>query len=49
MVIVFSTTKGISAMTLAVENARGWLDYDSPVTRYWPEFGQNGKEHVTVR
>jgi CubicO group peptidase (beta-lactamase class C family) len=26
MVIVFSTTKGLSAMTLAIANARGWLD-----------------------
>jgi len=49
MVIVFSTTKGVSAMTLAVASARGWLDYDAPVTRYWPDFAQNGKERVTVR
>ena len=49
MVLVHSTTKGISAMTLAVANARGWLDYDAPVCRYWPEFAQGGKEAVTVR
>jgi CubicO group peptidase (beta-lactamase class C family) len=49
MVIVFSTTKGLSAMTLAVANARGWLDYDAPVARYWPEFAQNGKADVTIR
>jgi CubicO group peptidase (beta-lactamase class C family) len=49
MVIVHSTTKGVSAMTLAVANARGWLDYDAPVARYWPEFAQGGKEAVTVR
>jgi CubicO group peptidase (beta-lactamase class C family) len=49
MVVVHSTTKGISAMTLAVANARGWLDYDAPVARYWPEFAQAGKEAVTVR
>lgn len=49
MVIVFSTTKGLAALTLAVMNARGWLDYDAPVVRYWPEFGQRGKEAVTVR
>jgi CubicO group peptidase (beta-lactamase class C family) len=36
-------------MTLAVANARGWLDYEAPVTRYWPEFGQNGKGAITVR
>ncbi len=49
MVVVMSTTKGLSAMTLAVANARGWLDYDAPVARYWPEFAQNGKAEITVR
>jgi CubicO group peptidase (beta-lactamase class C family) len=49
MVVVMSTTKGLAAMTLAVANARGWLDYDAPVVRYWPEFAQNGKALVTVR
>lgn len=49
MVVVMSTTKGLAAMTLAVANARGWLDYDAPVARYWPEFEQNGKAAVTVR
>ncbi|HEU5260222.1 MAG TPA: serine hydrolase [Gemmatimonadales bacterium] len=49
MVVVNSTTKGLAAMTLAVANARGWLDYEAPVARYWPEFAQNGKATVTVR
>jgi len=38
LVVVMSTTKSLSAMTLALANARGWLDYDAPVARYWPEF-----------
>ncbi|MCB1498638.1 MAG: beta-lactamase family protein [Bauldia sp.] len=49
MVVVMSTTKGLAAMTLAVANARGWLDYEQTVAHYWPEFAQNGKETVTVR
>lgn len=49
LVVVFSTTKGMSALALAVANARGWLDYDAPVARYWPEFAQNGKAAITVR
>jgi hypothetical membrane protein len=49
MVVVNSTTKGLSAMTLAVAHARGWLDYDAPVAIYWPEFAQNGKGAITVR
>ncbi len=49
MVTVASTTKGLASMTLALASSRGWLDYDAPVARYWPEFAQNGKEAVTVR
>ena len=49
MIVVHSSTKGLAAMTLAVANARGWLDYDAPVASYWPEFAQNGKGAVTVR
>jgi CubicO group peptidase (beta-lactamase class C family) len=49
MAVVMSTTKGLAAMTVAVANSRGWIDYDAPVARYWPEFAQNGKEAITVR
>ena len=49
MVIVYSTTKGLAAMTLAVAHSRGWLDYDERVCAYWPEFAQRGKERITVR
>lgn len=49
MVLLNSTTKGLSAMTLVMANARGWLDYDERVARYWPEFAQNGKAAITVR
>jgi CubicO group peptidase (beta-lactamase class C family) len=47
--IVFSTTKGMAAITLAMLHSRGYLDYEERVVTYWPEFGQNGKEKVTVR
>jgi len=49
MVIVYSATKGLAAMTLALAHSRDWLDYEALVARYWPEFGQRGKEAVTVR
>ncbi len=49
MVLVYSTTKGLAAMTLAVAHSRGWLDYEERVCTYWPEFAQNGKESITVR
>ena len=49
MALVYSATKGLAAMTLAVAHSRGWLDYDELMSTYWPEFAQNGKEKVTVR
>ena len=49
MVIVYSATKGLAAMTLAIAHSRGWLDYEEKVCAYWPEFAQNGKERITVR
>ena len=49
MVIVYSTTKGLAAMTLAVAHSRGWIDYEERVCRYWPEFAGQGKETVTLR
>jgi CubicO group peptidase (beta-lactamase class C family) len=49
MVIVYSATKGLAAMTLALAHSRGWLDYEERVSTYWPEFAQQGKERITVR
>jgi CubicO group peptidase (beta-lactamase class C family) len=49
MVVVHSATKGLAAMTLAMAHSRRWLDYEERVATYWPEFADNGKEHITVR
>jgi len=49
MTLVHSSTKGLSAMVLAIMHSRGWLDYDERVCTYWPEFAQAGKEGITVR
>ena len=49
MVIVYSATKGLAAMTMALAHSRGWLDYEERVATYWPEFAQHGKERITVR
>ncbi len=49
MVVVHSTTKGLSAMVMALAHSRGLLDYDERVCTYWPEFAQAGKERITVR
>ena len=36
MVIVYSATKGLAAMTLALAHSRGWLDYDERVAATGP-------------
>lgn len=49
LVPVFSTTKGVSALTLALAHSRGILDYDARIASFWPEFAQCGKESITIR
>lgn len=49
LVLVFSTTKGVSALAVALAQSRGLIDYDETVAAYWPEFAHNGKGGVTVR
>jgi CubicO group peptidase (beta-lactamase class C family) len=49
MVLIWSATKGLAAMTLALAHSRGWLDYEERVCAYWPEFAQQGKEKITIR
>ncbi|MFN8036140.1 MAG: serine hydrolase domain-containing protein [Acidimicrobiia bacterium] len=46
--LVFSTTKGVTAACANKLAQEGRLDPDAPVVRYWPEFGRNGKESITV-
>jgi CubicO group peptidase (beta-lactamase class C family) len=46
---VYSSTKGVSAVCIALLVQRGALDLDAPVSRYWPEFAGGGKGDVTVR
>lgn len=45
---IFSATKGLSAICIAMLIERGQLSLDAPVTHYWPEFGANGKGAITV-
>lgn len=49
LAILFSSTKGLAATCCLMLADRGLLDYESPVARYWPEFGQAGKAAITVR
>jgi CubicO group peptidase (beta-lactamase class C family) len=47
--IVFSCTKGATAICAHVLASRGKLDLDAPVAELWPEFAKNGKERATAR
>ena len=47
--IVFSSTKGATAICAHVLASRGQLDLDAPVASYWPEFAQAGKENIQVK
>jgi CubicO group peptidase (beta-lactamase class C family) len=49
LVTVFSTTKGMASMAMAVAHSNGLFDLDTAVAEYWPEFAQQGKEQITVR
>eukprot|EP01038_Epipyxis_sp_PR26KG_P017789 gene17789-24826_t len=45
---VWSTTKGMAAISVGIAVERGLLDYRAPVATYWPEFAVHGKEAITV-
>lgn len=47
--VVFSCTKGATAICAHILASRGLLDIEAPVAGYWPEFATNGKENATVR
>jgi CubicO group peptidase (beta-lactamase class C family) len=49
MVNMFSTTKGVAALAVALAVSRGLFGYDDKVVDHWPEFAQAGKADVTVR
>jgi CubicO group peptidase (beta-lactamase class C family) len=46
--VVFSTTKGATAVCANGLAQEGRLDVEAPVVQYWPEFGQAGKEQIPV-
>src|SRR5262245_46383593 len=49
IVLVFSSTKGVTAICANRMIERGVIDPDARVVDYWPEFGAAGKDDITVR
>ncbi len=47
--VCYSTGKGVLATLAHILVSEGFVDYDTPIINYWPEFGQNGKQNMTLR
>ncbi|XGW12829.1 hypothetical protein V3C99_013464 [Haemonchus contortus] len=46
--IIFSTSKAVGAICVAMLVDRGRLRYSDKMSLFWPEFAKNGKENITV-
>jgi CubicO group peptidase (beta-lactamase class C family) len=49
LALVFSTTKGATAICANKLAQEGALDVDAPVAKYWPEFAGGGKSDIPVK
>lgn len=49
LAVVYSCTKGVTALAAHILIDRGLLDVDALVSDCWPEYGCRGKETTTVR
>ena len=47
--LVFSSTKGATALCANLLAQRGELDVEAPVAKYWPEFAAAGKGNIPVK
>ena len=48
LINTFSNSKTLSAIVMARLVDQRLLSYDDKISTHWPEFGQNGKEDITV-
>src|SRR3954470_6129291 len=49
LVNVYSTTKTMTALSALMLADAGELDFNAPVSAYWPEFAAGGKDGIQVR
>lgn len=47
--LLFSAGKPVVALAVHLLAQRGALSLDDPVAAYWPQFGQRGKQDITIR
>lgn len=48
MNIIFSSGKIVENIGIAILVDKGLVELDSPIAKYWPEFGKKGKDQVTI-
>ena len=48
LILSFSVTKGVTGLAVHILAEKGLIDYDAPVSKYWPGFTGHGKEKLTV-
>jgi CubicO group peptidase (beta-lactamase class C family) len=49
MFVLFSSTKPLASVAVLQQIDRGKAGLDDPVAKFWPAFGANGKDGVTIR
>lgn len=48
LINIFSSGKSLESIAIASLVDKGLLRYDAKIIDYWPEFGANGKEQLTI-
>lgn len=46
--VIFSASKGLTALVLARMQARGDVDLEAPIRSVWPEFAAHGKGNLSI-
>lgn len=46
--VVFSSGKAVESILCAYLVSKGLFKYEDKISKFWPEFGANGKTEVTV-
>jgi CubicO group peptidase (beta-lactamase class C family) len=46
--LVYSSSKGVCNLVIAMLVDRGLLNYEEKIAKYWPEFAENNKKDVTL-
>lgn len=47
--VIYSCTKVVESLVMAMLADRGLVDFDAPIAAYWPEFAEGGKGSITVK